>query len=202
MENNITVKKPHKSVLKIALHSTYAVILMTIILGLIYPIVTTGVANLLFKDKAQGSIIEYEGHFAGSEIIGQNFDNTPYFRSRPSATDYNAAASSGTNYGASNPKQAEAIKEREAFWKEHGNPNMKIPADLLTASSSGIDPHISYKAAIYQIPMVSENTGISIGDLTKLIDSCTTANLLGGDGMVNVLKLNIEVDKLVKQNNK
>lgn len=199
MENIVEIKKPRKSVLKIALHSAYAVVVMSVILGLAYPIFTTFVANLLFPHQANGSIIEYENRSVGSELIGQDFNKLGYFMSRPSANGYDGAASSGSNFSASNPKQAVAIKERETFWKEHIDPNIKIPADLLTASASGIDLHISYEAAIYQIPVVMKNTGLSESQLRVLIDQSSIANLIKGSGMVNVLKLNIAVDKLVKQ---
>lgn len=195
---SISTNKTCKRVYSIVLHSVYVMIVMTFVLGIIYPVVITYISQVIFPYQANGSIIEQNGKAIGSDLIGQNFDKIPYFKSRPSATDYDAADSSGTNYGVINEKLTAQINKRAAFWKDATKSDVKIPADLLTASSSGIDPHISHAAAMYQVNMVAKNTGISKDKLVALIDENTTKNMFGGDGIVNVLHLNMAVDKLAK----
>lgn len=193
----IQIKKSSKKTLfKILWQSFYTVALMTIIFGLAYPLIVTLISQSFFNDKANGSLIKNEqGQVIGSEFIGQNFDNLPYFKSRPSACNYDAKASSGTNYGVSNEHLIKDIKTRAQYWKQEKGSNQKIPTDLLTSSASGLDPHISYKAALYQVSIVAKKTGLSEDLLKTLIDENTKDNLIIGDGMVNVLTLNIAVDK-------
>lgn len=200
----MTVQKANnrkdKSVLGIFLHSLYACVLMSVILGLVYPVITTGVCQVIFPDKANGSIItNEEGKAIGSAFIGQDFSSTGLFMCRPSAANYDAAASTGSNWSIANENQIKAINERAAFWRENGDTSMQIPADLLTASSSGMDPQISVKAALFQIPYVSKNTGVAPEKLKELIAAHTESRMFGGDdGYVNVLELNLDVQKLLK----
>lgn len=184
----------------IAGRAVWAIVLMTLILGVAYPVVMTGIANVIFPHQATGSLIEENGKTVGSAIIGQDFTKTPYFQSRPSATSkpYDAAASTGSNWGASNEKLAAAVKDRAAYWTaKTGNP--KVPADLLTASSSGLDPHISMDAALYQVDVVAANTGISKTMLIELINKHAERSLFGGPEFVNVLELNLDVAKAAGQ---
>lgn len=189
-------------------------ILVTLVLfvlcGLIYPAVITGISQITMNNKANGSIIKYKGTAVGSELIGQSFNDTRYFHGRISDVNYNCydkgqkdeAKSGSSNLAPSNKKLAERVKKDiDAFLKEH--PNVKkeqIPTDLMTSSGSGLDPNISVEAAKIQVPLISQKTGISEGELDGLISKNTNGRFLGifGEPRVNVLKLNIEVNKRLK----
>jgi len=173
-------------------------IVTTILLGLIYPLVVTGLAQVLFKDKANGQLIERNGQLVGSRIIGQPFSSPGYFRSRPSAAGaagYDAGASSGTNYGPTNKKLIDQVKANVAQLQAE-NPGQPIPVDLVTASASGLDPHISPAAAEFQVPRVARERGVSENEVRRIVEAHTEGRQFGflGEPRVNVLELNLGLD--------
>lgn len=179
-----------------------ALLVFTIITGIIYPLVVTGIAQVFFPFQANGSIINQNGKPAGSVLIGQQFSDPQYFWGRPSATSpypYNASSSSGSNQGQSNPALIQAVKERIEHLKaeDPANYNLK-PVDLVTASASGLDPHISPASAEYQVNRVARHRGIDIEKVRALIAAYTEPRLFGilGEPVVNVLKLNLALDEL------
>jgi potassium-transporting ATPase KdpC subunit len=176
-------------------------ILFTIITGIVYPLVVTGIAQVAFPEKANGSFIKKDGKIVGSELIGQPFSDPKYFWSRLSATGpyaYNAGASSGSNYGPLNPALFDAVKKRVQDLKSADSLNTQpIPVDLVTSSASGLDPHISVAAALYQVPRVARLRGLSAPQVRSLVDQFTEGRQLGflGEPRVNVLKLNLALDE-------
>ncbi|MGQ8773178.1 potassium-transporting ATPase subunit KdpC [Serratia sp. NA_112.1] len=176
--------------------------LLTLITGIAYPLLTTGLSQLLFSGAANGSLLYRDDKVVGSALIGQNFTKPEYFWGRPSATAdsaYNAMASAGSNQAATNPALDKAIAERAAQLHQ-ANPAMKgpIPVDLLTASGSGLDPQISLAAAQYQLARVAAARQLAPEQIAKLIDESTdqaTPNFMG-ESVVNVLKLNLALDAL------
>ena len=175
--------------------------LFTILTGLLYPAAVTGIAQIVFPAKANGSLLYAHGKQVGSELIGQPFSSPKYFRSRPSATApiaYNAGSSSGSNYGPLNPALADAIQKRINDLKEADPMNMQpIPVDLVTASGSGLDPHISVASGYYQIGRVARSRSMSMEQVRSLVDRNTEGRQLGflGEARVNVLKLNLALDE-------
>jgi K+-transporting ATPase KdpC subunit len=175
------------------------VVLLTVITGVIYPLAVTGIAQALFRHQANGSLISDNGDTVGSELIGQPFSDPRYFWGRLSATEYDAAASSGSNYGPTNPGLLEATQERIDALKAVDPDNQEpIPVDLVTSSGSGLDPHISIAAAQYQIPRVARYRGLSEDEVSALVDRFTDGRQFGilGEPRVNVLKLNLALDEL------
>jgi potassium-transporting ATPase KdpC subunit len=173
-------------------------VVTTVILGLIYPLVVTGVAQAVFADKANGQLIEHNGIVVGSRIIGQAFRSPGYFRSRPSATStpYDAANSGGSQLGPTNKKLIDAVTVNvEAARKE--NPNAPVPIDLVTTSASGFDPHISPAAADFQVARVARERNLSEVDVRRLVATYTEGRQLGffGEPRVNVLELNLALDR-------
>ena len=171
--------------------------LLTVITGVIYPLTVTGLAQALFLHQANGSLIVVDGKVYGSELIGQQFDDPKYFWGRPSAAGYNAAASSGSNLGPMNPSLEEVVQARIASLHavDPNNP-LPIPVDLVTASASGLDPHISVAAALYQVNRVASARGLSEAEVTALIEKYTEGRQFGifGEPRVNVLLLNLALD--------
>jgi potassium-transporting ATPase KdpC subunit len=170
----------------------------TVLLGIVYPLVITGLAQVIFPDKANGQLIEHNGKIIGSRIIGQAFSSAGYFHSRPSAagTGYDAANSAGTNLGPTNKKLIDAvIANVEAARKE--NPNAPVPVDLVTTSASGLDPHISPAAAEFQVPRIARERGLSETDVRRLVEMNTAGRQLRffGEPRVNVLELNLALDR-------
>jgi potassium-transporting ATPase KdpC subunit len=176
-------------------------IMLSILTGLIYPLIVTGVAQWVFPVKASGSLISKDGRPAGSELIGQPFDDPKYFWGRLSATPdfpYNSASSSGSNLGPSNPALVEAVKARlEAFQKADPGNTSLVPIDLVTSSGSGLDPHISPAGAFYQVARVAHARGLSEDEVRRLVDQCTESRQWGflGEPRVNVLRLNLALDR-------
>jgi K+-transporting ATPase ATPase C chain len=169
----------------------------TLLLGVVYPLVVTGLAHVLFPDKANGQLIERSGKIVGSRIIGQAFSSPGYFRSRPSAagTGYDAANSAGTNLGPTNKKLIDSVKAAVDTAKKE-NPAAPVPVDLVTASASGLDPHISPASAAFQVPRVARERGVPESEIKRLVDAHTLGRQLGflGEPVVNVLELNVALD--------
>jgi len=174
---------------------------LTVLTGLLYPALVTGIGQRLFPQQAAGSLIVKEGKIVGSELIGQHFNAPRYFWGRLSATasyPYNGAASGGSNFGPLNPALLETVKARIAALQAAGSlPNSPIPVDLVTASGSGLDPHISPAAAYYQVERVAHARGLPAGRIRQLVEAHIEAPLLGllGEPRVNVLTLNLALDQ-------
>lgn len=180
-----------------------ASLVFIVLCGILYPLVTTGAAQLLMPDQANGSQIkDSEGKVVGSALIGQNFTDPKYFQGRVSSIEYNGAGSGSNNYAPSNPDLMERTKASIEAWKQN-NPDVPIselPIDLITNSGSGLDPHITPKSADVQIPRISKLTEIPEEELGKLVDQHTDSRDLGifGEPRVNVLKLNLALSELLK----
>jgi len=186
-----------KSILRASL-SVFA--LLTLITGLAYPVVVTGIGQAFFKLQTEGSLISKDGVLIGSELIGQNFQGPQYFWGRPSATGpfpYNPEASSGSNLGPLNPALADAVKARfDSFQNEQ--PTSKVPVELVTASASGLDPEISPAAALFQAERVALARGMDVYQVKALIAEYTLGKQFGvlGEPRINVLKLNLALDTI------
>lgn len=177
-------------------------VLLTAVTGVVYPVAVTGVAKVAFPEAANGSLIVKDGKAIGSRLIGQNFSDPKYFWGRPSATGpmpYNATASSGSNQGPLNPALVDAVKGRiEALKAADPDNKLAIPADLVNASASGLDPHISPEAAAYQVARVAGQRNLLAADVKALVSTHTEGRQWGvfGEPRVNVLQLNIALDAL------
>jgi potassium-transporting ATPase KdpC subunit len=184
---------------------------LTLITGLVYPLAMTGIAQVLFPRQAQGSLIERDGKVVGSELIGQVFESDKYFHGRPSATTapdpndstktvpapYNAANSGGSNLGPSNKALIDRVQGDIDKLKQE-NPSTPVPADLVTTSASGLDPHISPDAALFQVPRIAKARNLPEERIRQLVADHTEGRLLGllGEPRVNVLLLNLALDQL------
>ena len=186
------------------------VIALTLITGVAYPLAITGIAQLIFPDKARGSLVERDGTVVGSALIGQQFTGEGYFHGRPSATTaadpndpaktvpapYNAANSGGSNLGPTSKSLIERLQEAVEKLKQE-NPSAQVPGDLVTNSGSGLDPHISPEAALFQVPRVAKARNLSQNILRQLVAANTSDRLIGlfGEPRVNVLELNLALDR-------
>jgi potassium-transporting ATPase KdpC subunit len=175
-------------------------VVLTVLTGFIYPYAVTGLAYVLFKEKAQGSLIVRDGKVVGSRLIGQPFTGPGFFHSRPSAAGggYDGTASGGTNLGPTSKKLLEQMVKPAAEQRRAENPNMLVPVDLVTVSASGLDPHITPAAAEFQVPRVSGERKISEDELRQLVQKHSEGRQLGflGEARVNVLELNLELDQM------
>ncbi|MBS9804233.1 K(+)-transporting ATPase subunit C [Bacillus cereus] len=174
-----------------------------VLCGLVYPLIVTGIAQAVMKDNADGSLIYNDkNEVIGSKLIGQNFTDPRYFQGRVSSIEYKAEASGSNNYAPSNPDLAKRVEKSIADWKEKNPavPVTEVPIDLVTNSGSGLDPDISPQAAVVQVDRISKLTNIPKEKLNQLIKDQTEGAALGlfGEDRVNVLKLNVALQKLMK----
>ena len=172
-------------------------VVLTVLLGVIYPFVVTGLAQVIFPRQAAGSLIEREGKVIGSSLIGQPFTGPGYFHSRPSAagTGYDGTASGGTNLGPTSQKLMDDVKTAAESLREE-NPGSPIPIDMVTASASGLDPHITPAAAEFQVPRIVKERGMNADQVRGLVREYTEGRQFGllGEPRVNVLELNLALD--------
>ena len=180
-------------------------VVLSLVTGLLYPLAVTGVAQTAFTHQANGSLITQGGKAVGSELIGQSFTEPGHFWGRPSATapmPYNASASGGSNLGPTNPALTDAVKARiEALRAADPGNTQPVPVDLVTASASGLDPHISPSAAEYQVLRIAKSSGKSEEYVRKIISSATDKPFLGiiGEARVNVLLVNLKLDGIIAE---
>ncbi len=179
-----------------------SLLVFTILTGLIYPMAVTGISQVIFPDQANGSIVMKNGRPIGSALVGQQFSDPKYFWGRPSATSpypYNGRGSSGSNFGPNNADLLKAVQQRvDALHEADPGNRAKIPVDLVTASGSGLDPHISPAAAAYQVQRVARLRGMDKAKISALVAANTEERRLGimGEPVVNVLRLNMALDEL------
>ena len=178
-------------------------LVLTVITGLVYPLTIVGVANTIFSSQAQGSLLESQGQVVGSKLIGQNFTQPGYFHGRPSSAGkdgYDAAGSAGSNLGPTNKKLMDTVADNVNKARQENSlvDNVAIPADLVTASASGLDPDISPEAAYLQVERVAEVRGLSAKEVYSLVDKTISGRQLAlfGEPRVNVLALNMALDSL------
>jgi K+-transporting ATPase ATPase C chain len=180
--------------------SLITIAVMTVLFGIVYPLIMTGIAKLAFPEKAGGSLVSTGDKIRGSELIGQAFTGTKYFHGRPSANNYDGTSSGGTNFGPTNRKLYDnTAKLAVDIRKENNLPaDAGMPADLVLSSGSGLDPHISHEAALIQIPRIAAARKMKPDDIIEVIKKNTESRYFGdsGDAFVNVLKVNIALDKL------
>ncbi len=186
------------------LPSLRMLVVLSVLTGVVYPLVTWGIAQVAFPGTANGSLIVQNGKAVGSSLIGQPFDDPKYFWSRPSATSpqpYNGGASSGSNQGPRNPALADAVKDRIKALRDADPGNtMAVPADLVTASASGLDPDISIAAADYQVARVAKTRGMPVDAVRGLVNKYAQGRTFGilGEPRINVVTLNLALDGVTK----
>jgi potassium-transporting ATPase KdpC subunit len=180
--------------------SLLALVVLSMLTGLLYPLVVTGIAQLLFPRRVNGSLVSQGGRVAGSEVIGQCFVSPAYFLSRPSACNWDAANSGASNLGPTNPKLLDLVRARvDSVRAENGlTPDARVPADLVLASASGLDPHVSPASALLQVPRVARARGLDSVTVRSLVERHVERPFLGvfGPSRVNVLRLNLALDSL------
>ncbi|QDX30656.1 potassium-transporting ATPase subunit KdpC [Dickeya poaceiphila] len=181
--------------------SLVLLLLMTLVTGVGYPLLVTALGQSLFPAQASGSLVYRQGKPVGSELIGQAFSRNGYFQGRPSATSdsaYNTMASGGSNLAVSNPALDKAVSQNVAAWQQRHGDNDAVPVDLVTASASGLDPHISVDAAVYQAGLVAKARGLSLDQVVQLINryTYTPRPAFIGTSVVNVVELNMALDQL------
>ena len=195
-------KKKLLSMLKQIRAAVILLVILTVITGIFYPLAITGIAQIFFPAQANGSLLHQNGKLVGSELIGQPFDNPRYFWSRLSATGpfpYNAAASSGSNLGPTNPALLHVVQARVQALRQADSSNAQpFPVDLVTTSASGLDPHLSPAAALYQAPRVARARNVEEAAVRRLVEKHLAGRQLGflGEPRVNVLKLNLALEAL------
>jgi potassium-transporting ATPase KdpC subunit len=189
-----------------------ALLVLTLLCGLAYPLAVTGIAQLAFRHEADGSLVRRDGEVVGSSLIGQSFTGEDYFHTRPSAAgaaaagaegadadDLSQVASGASNLGPTNPELLDTVAERVDAYREENrlDPDVRVPVDAVTASGSGLDPHISVANARLQAPRVAEARGLDVDDVLQLVDRHTSGRSLGflGEKGVNVLELNLDLDR-------
>ncbi|GGA59405.1 potassium-transporting ATPase KdpC subunit [Edaphobacter acidisoli] len=175
-------------------------VITAVLLGIAYPLLMTGVAQVLFHNKANGQLIRKNGVIIGSRIIGQSFTGPGYFHGRPSASGtngYDASSSGGSNYGPTNQKYIDRVKSDVASLEKE-NPGTPIPVDLVTTSASGLDPDITPAAAEFQVPRVAKERGLPLAEVQDLVTKHTTPRQFGvlGEPRVNVLELNLDLNRV------
>ena len=193
----ITPKDKDMNILK-QIYPAFAItVVLTVLLGIIYPLAVTGLAQLIFPRQAAGSLIEKDGKVIGSSLIGQPFSGPSYFHSRPSAagSGYDGTASGGTNLGPTSQKLMDNVKAAAESLLEE-NPGSPIPIDMVTASASGLDPHITPAAAEFQVPRIAKERGMNAEEVRRLVREHTEGRQFGvlGEPRVNVLELNLALD--------
>jgi K+-transporting ATPase ATPase C chain len=175
-------------------------VVLTVLLGLVYPLVVTGLAQAIFPEKAAGSLIEKNGKVIGSRLIGQPFSGAGYFHSRPSAAGqgYDGVSSGGTNLGPTSKKLIEEQAGVAARARREENPGSPVPVDLVTSSASGLDPHVTPAAAEFQLPRVARSRQMSQDEVRRLVREHTEGRQFGvlGEARVNVLELNLALDEV------
>jgi len=175
----------------------------SILTGFLYPVFITAFSRLFFSYRASGSIVMFQGKMVGSELIGQNFKKPEYFHGRPSEVNNDAGNSGGSNLGPTNGVLIKRVQERaDSFRSENGlSKEQKVPADMVLESASGLDPHISFEAALFQVRRVSGVRRLPEGDVLALVEECTEIPVLGffGRARVNVLNLNMRLDRLQQE---
>lgn len=187
--------------------SLVMLLLLTLITRLAYPLLVTGLANLIFPWQANGSLVYQDNKLIGSEFIGQQFTRDDYFKSRPSMTSempYNSMASGASQLASSNPLLLNEVTKRVQMWQKAVDNDQAVPVDLVTASGSGLDPHISLQAAYYQVENIAHSRQLTKDEIKQLIKENTTTPLISflGEPVINVFKLNQALDRLSAEKHK